>query len=168
MLEICLNILVQICILEWTLVAVMFILIYFIEYKKTDTQVSVIPMAPWKGWFACGPVGKGPCKTSSRDRSPVDRFSSRWPSPISKYFAFGWSLKGSSMFKTETWTTGYTLKQCYKWLCYTNFPFVCATKELGDVCMETNRHTWGTWMLLENNVVDSCQWCSLALTVMLL
>ena len=38
LLEICLNILVQICILEWTLVAVMFILIYFIEYKKTNTQ----------------------------------------------------------------------------------------------------------------------------------
>ena len=64
LLEICLNILVQICILEWTLVAVMFLLIYFIEYKKTDAQVSVIPMAPWTGWFACGPVGKGPCKTS--------------------------------------------------------------------------------------------------------
>lgn len=96
-------------------------------------------------------------QSSSLDRSPVVRFSSRWPSPISKHFAFGWSLKGSSMFKTETWTTGYTLKQCYKWLCYTNFPFVCATKELGDVCMETNRHTWGTWMLLENNVVDSYQ-----------
>lgn len=44
--------------------AVMFILIYFIEYEKTDTQVSVIPMAPCTGWFACGPVGKGPCKTS--------------------------------------------------------------------------------------------------------